>query len=156
MDPRERKGPCGNPSYSDPDNASGQWQLIPDFFTGEIREGATCTCKKTCCRRDYFGLGSKGVKRPASTEPIAFGEHVEQEVALPYAIRSIDAVWVSGYVLLPPTLLPFEPVRLSFSFFVLSLQVCKHQYYGSSGQGECIGITLLGVLHPWPLPENRG
>ena len=90
MAPRERKGPCGNPDCSDPDNASGQWQLIPDFFSGAIREGATCTCKKTLCRRDYFGLGRK---RPASTEPIAFGEQVEQEVALPYAIRSIDAVW---------------------------------------------------------------
>ena len=93
MATRERKGPCGNPGCTDPDNSSGQWQFIPDSFSGAIREGATCTCKKGPCKKDYFGLGNRGVKRPASTEPIAFGEQVEQEVATPFAIRSIDEIW---------------------------------------------------------------
>ena len=55
MAPRERKGPCGNPGCTDPDNSSGQWQFIPDTlltFTGAIREGATCTCKKGPCKKD--------------------------------------------------------------------------------------------------------
>ena len=154
MAPRERKGPCGNPDCTDPDNASGQWQFIPDGFTGAIREGATCTCKKGPCKKDYFGLGSRGVKRPASIEPIAFGESVEQEVAIPYAIRSIDAVWGVRLRASAPLPAALSLCASAFSFFVLPLQVCKHQCYGPSGQGKFIGITNCGILHPWPLHQN--
>ena len=55
--------------------------------------GPPAPARRGPARRTYFGLGSRGVKRPASTEPIAFDEQVEQEVATPFAIRSIDEIW---------------------------------------------------------------
>ena len=58
--------PCGNPECPDPAKASGQWQYIPAGFEKQVREDATCTCKKANCLR-YFGLkdlaGKPGRKR---------------------------------------------------------------------------------------------
>jgi len=69
-------GPCGNPGCKDPENPSGQWQNIPrDFDPEQVREDATCTCKKAACLR-YFGLkeekqkpGRKRSRDAESTTP---------------------------------------------------------------------------------------
>ena len=50
-----RQGPCGCPTCPDFDNPTGQWQFIPQGFSGEVVREASCTCKKASCRR-YFGL----------------------------------------------------------------------------------------------------
>ena len=50
-----RQGPCGNPACPAPAKSAGQWQRIPSGFSGALRPGASCTCKKAGCQR-YFLL----------------------------------------------------------------------------------------------------
>ena len=142
----ERRGPCGNLECSDMDNSSGQWTFIPVSFTGAIREGATCSCKKAACRR-YFKLGTTGVKRPQGNElsGVVWGEQLPQgEVPIPYSIQSIKEIWgvrqlpehkcqASFWQACPPS--P-SAIPCTYQLSLCLWQACERQRHGPSGARE--------------------
>ena len=84
-----REGPCRVPGCPDPDNSSGQWQLIPEAKCLELtlNFGTDCSCKKASCLRNV-GLKepkkTPGRKRPAGGDVVPTGVPLRAD-ALPLA-----------------------------------------------------------------------
>ena len=93
------EGPCANPDCPAPDNASGQFQLLPEAFC--VKHGldaGSMTCKKADCLR-WGGLKAPkqkpGRKRAAACLPgdvSPVGVPVS-EVPCPPIIASVEEIW---------------------------------------------------------------
>ena len=108
-------GPCANPACKNPEKASGQWQYIPDEFDEQVRDGATCTCKKARCLR-YFGLkgepqkpGRKRGRDADSTAPAPTGD----EPTMPAKYKVAEVKDIHGLRCAPPR--PARPCHLQIA-----------------------------------------